>query len=212
MNPEYLVVAGWLWRLRGKKIALWYTHKSVDLKLRIAEHFATFVFTASKGSFRLESKKVEVVGHGIDAEFFSPDVKVPRSEHWLSVGRLMKSKRHDLAMRVAADVKKELRIAGEGPERERLKALARELGTSVEFLGALTQEQLRDEYRSAALLIHRSETGSLDKVVLEALLCDLPVDSTNSECKEIAAKGREYVRTHHSLSSLIPRIVEKLTV
>jgi hypothetical protein len=39
MNPEYLLLAGWLWRLWGKKTALWYTHASVDTKLRIAVSF-----------------------------------------------------------------------------------------------------------------------------------------------------------------------------
>src|SRR3989344_551624 len=51
MNPEYIVAAGWLWRILGKKVALWYAHKSVDLKLRIATTFAHIICTASKGSF-----------------------------------------------------------------------------------------------------------------------------------------------------------------
>ncbi|VAW33214.1 hypothetical protein MNBD_CPR01-313, partial [hydrothermal vent metagenome] len=71
MNPEYFVLAGKLWRLMRKRTALWYTHKSVDLKLRIAVLFANIVFTASPESFRLKSNKVHVVGHGIDLEHFT---------------------------------------------------------------------------------------------------------------------------------------------
>src|SRR3989344_1360403 len=48
MNPEYIAAAGWLWRLRGKKIVLWYTHKSVNMLLRIATLFANKILTASK--------------------------------------------------------------------------------------------------------------------------------------------------------------------
>ena len=103
MNPEYVVFAGWWWRATGKKIGLWYTHKSVDLKLRIAEFFANVVFTASEESFRLASKKVQVMGHGIDTDFFKPNSATVREAHLLSVGRLMPSKRHDLAIRAAAD-------------------------------------------------------------------------------------------------------------
>src|SRR3989344_6033891 len=58
MNPEYIVLAGWLWRVWNKRVALWYTHKSVNLKLRIAVIFSHIVFTASKESFRLSTKKL----------------------------------------------------------------------------------------------------------------------------------------------------------
>ncbi len=212
MNPEYLVVAGWLWRLRGKKTALWYTHKSVDLKLRIAELFANVVLTASYESFRLPSKKVRVMGHGIDTDFFTPDPNVVRGEAALSVGRLMPSKRHDLAIRMANEQGRTLFIAGDGQERGNLEALAKELGAKVHFLGALTQLQLRDEYRKAAYLIHTSETGSLDKVVLEALACGCPVKTNDKNLAHfpLDASDPTFVREHHSLQKLIPAILKEL--
>lgn len=207
MNPEYIVVAGVLWRLMNKKVALWYTHKSVNLKLRIAVLFSHIVFTASKESFRLRTKKLHVMGHGIDTDFFSSDASIVRGDWLLSVGRLMKSKRHDLAIRMAIKEGKELRIIGEGPERKHLEALAVELGARVHFLGGLTHAQLRDEYRKAAYLIHTSETGSLDKVVLEALACGLPIRTNDPALKHLEHEGTRYVREHHSLQSLIPAIL-----
>ena len=212
MNPEYVVVAGWLWRLLGKKVALWYTHKQVNLKLRIATLFANTVFTASKESFRLQSKKVRVMGHGIDTDFFCPDAGVVRGDWGLSVGRLTPSKRHDLAIEWASQAARPLRIAGEGPERKNLEALARKLDVHVRLLGGLTQTQLLDEYRSAAVLVHRSETGSLDKVVLEALACGLPVDTTdrNLSVLPLDASDPTYVRKHHSLKRLVPAILAGL--
>ena len=150
------------------------------------------------------------MGHGIDVDFFSPDSKVSRGDWILSVGRLMRSKRHDLAIRFAMQEKKELRIAGEGPERTRLEALASELGVHVRFLGGVSQSQLRNEYRKAAYLIHTSETGSLDKVVLEALACGLPVNTNNQALKTLENASAEYVREHHSLQRLIPRILAEL--
>jgi len=117
----------------------------------------------------------------------------------------MQSKQHNLAIRVAYDASVPLHIAGEGPERERLATLARELGADVTFLGGLTQEKLRDEYRTAAKLVHRSETGSLDKVVLEAAACGCSVDSTDPAIRVLPLSG-EFVREHHSLPRLIERI------
>lgn len=209
MNPEYLVVSGWLWHLRGKKIILWYMHKSVDLKLRIAEKFANIICTASKESFRLPSKKVRIVGHGIDTEFFTPDNSVVRGAHVLSVGRLMPSKRHDLAIEIAAKDGRELRIAGAGPEQAHLESLARTLGTRVTFLGGLPQTALRDEYRRAAYVIHTSETGSLDKVVLEAVACGCPVVTRDPYLADLPLNppSPQFVREHHSLQKLIPKIL-----
>ena len=207
MNPEYVVLGGLLWRLWSKRIGLWYVHKSVTFPLRLATLLTHVVFTASPESFRLSSKKVRVVGHGIDTDFLKPDPSIRRGDHWLSVGRLMPSKRHDRAIRLAHGKGVPLRIAGAGPERERLETLARELGADVVFLGSCKQETLRDEYRRAVRLVHRSETGSLDKVVLEAAACGCAVDSTDLAISKLPL-SQEYVRTHHSLQSLIPRITE----
>ena len=207
MNPEYVVLGGFFWRLWNKRIALWYTHKSVDLKLRVAAHMADIILTASKESFRLASKNVRVMGHGIDTDFFSPDTQVVRGDWILSVGRLMKSKRHDLAIQKAKQDGRALRIAGEGPERTSLGVLASELNVKAQFLGALTQTQLRDEYRTAAYFIHTSETGSLDKVVLEALACGLPVRTNDPALKALENVNPTYIREHHSLQRLIPAIL-----
>lgn len=210
MNPEYIVAAGLLWRLMNKRIALWYTHKSVNLKLRIAVFLADIVFTASKESFRLNMKKLRVMGHGIDTGFFTPNASIVRGDWALSVGRLMRSKRHDLAIRIASQEEKELRIAGEGPELQSLKSLASELGARVRFLGALTKSQLREEYRRAGSLLHTSETGSLDKVVLEAIACGLPIRTNDLALKYLENADSAYVREHHSLERLIPKILSSI--
>jgi glycosyltransferase involved in cell wall biosynthesis len=211
MNPEYLVAAGWLWRMSGKRTALWYTHKSVDLKLRIAARMTDVILTASKESFRLPTGKLRVMGHGIDVDFFSPGQGILRGSNLLSVGRLMPSKRHDLAIRAAAQAGVALHIAGSGPEQVHLEALADELGVKVTFLGGITQTQLRDEYRRAAKLIHTSETGSLDKVVLEALACGLPVATSDPALKPLESVDPSYVRQNHSLATLIPKVLGNLS-
>jgi len=208
MNPEYIVATGLLWRGMHKRMSLWYTHKSVTIPLRIAVLFAHTIFTASRESFRLRTKKLRIVGHGIDTDFFSPDASIARGDWALSAGRLMQSKRHDLAIRQVAQENREIRIAGEGPERHHLEALARELGARVQFLGALTQSQLRDEYRKAGCLLHTSETGSLDKVVLESLACGLPVRTNDPALKVLENANPAYIREHHSLQKLIPAMLK----
>lgn len=209
MNPEYIVAAGWLWRLLGKRIALWYTHKSVDVKLRIATVFAHVICTASKGSFRIESPKVAILGHGIDTDLFSPDPAVARESWWLSAGRLTKSKHHETVIREAAKAGAELRIAGDGPERVALEQLAQDLQAKVLFLGGVAYSDMPDLFRRAGLFRHTSETGSLDKVVLEAIACGCPVRTDNPELDALVKEGPDGVREHHSLKKLIPAILRQ---
>ncbi|MDO8496464.1 MAG: glycosyltransferase family 4 protein [bacterium] len=88
MNPIWVVLGGWCWRLMQKKIFFWYTSGGITAKLKLAEKFANTIFTASSESFRLPSKKVVVIGHGIDTELFKPGfsrskaipAEVPRHE------------------------------------------------------------------------------------------------------------------------------------
>ncbi|MES2203247.1 MAG: glycosyltransferase [Patescibacteria group bacterium] len=207
MNPEYLLAVGWYWKLHGKKTSLWYTHKSVNLKLRVATWFADIIFTASKESFRLPSKKVRVMGHGIDTDLFRPDPSVVREGWWLSAGRLNKSKRHDLVIDEAAKAGKELRIAGEGPERKNLEVLAHTLGARVVFLGGVSHSQMPDLFRRAGLFRHTSETGSLDKVLLEAIACGCPIQTNNLDLKALESENPAGIFAEHSLQALITKIV-----
>ncbi|MFZ2167325.1 MAG: hypothetical protein WAV50_00475, partial [Minisyncoccia bacterium] len=93
MNPEYVLLGGLLWKMWGKKIALWYTHKSVPLKLRIAAHIVDTIFSASKESFRLPTSKLQAMGHGIDTELFALRPTSVGDLRIVTVGRITKTKR-----------------------------------------------------------------------------------------------------------------------
>jgi glycosyltransferase involved in cell wall biosynthesis len=96
----------------------------------------------------------------------------------LSVGQLVPHKGHDLAIRALAmlpDVS--LMVAGNGPDRERLEALARELGVAerVRLLGPVPQTELRNYYNAADLLVLASEREGWANVLLESMACGTPV-------------------------------------
>ncbi len=195
MNPVYIVLLGVVWRLQGKVIALWYTHKSVDMKLRIALMLSHRVFTASKESFRIRSNKVRVMGHGIDTEYFAPS-----STHYehipfqiLQVGRITPKKNQLLLVILLNDLFPSfhkdtvLTIIG-GPVMESDREYAHELdtyiydhnlGSRVTCVGTRTQKELLFEYQKADLLVNVSDTGSLDKDVLEAASVGLDVLTSN---------------------------------
>jgi len=73
MCPIYAIASFPLVKLFRKKMILWYLHKSVKWKLKLAEKLVDKILTASKESCRLKNrKKIEIVGHGVDTELFRP--------------------------------------------------------------------------------------------------------------------------------------------
>lgn len=173
-------------KIRKTTFIWWKTHGHINLMGRVALCFVDTVFTASRESFPVNSKKREVVGHAIDTDFFTPQSFVPaESPVILFVGRVMRVKRVELAieaLRVLRDegIHATLRIVGSTPDELYLAELKQfvqkhALGEDVSFVAGTNQEGLLREYRAAAVVVNPSETGSLDKVVLEAMSCGVPV-------------------------------------
>ena len=232
MNAEYVLLGAPLWKLWRKRVALWYLHGTVSARLRFAVALADVILTSSPESMRVATKKKRIVGHGVDTETFRPDPGVSRGTHLLSLGRLMPRKRHELAIAAAALLERPLRIVGEGPERASLEALAKRSGADVSFLGGLSHGAVVKEYQEAAWVLHTSATGSMDKVVLEALAAGAEVVTTSQVYKgfplavveatpeAIAAAVKKgtthperaaYVREHYALATLIPRILATIS-
>lgn len=74
--------------------------------------------------------------------------------YFLVVSRLVAYKRVDVAVRAFTQLGLPLRIVGTGPDVQRLKQIA---GPNVEFLGALTEDQVRTQYSRCECLIFPGE-------------------------------------------------------
>lgn len=108
----------------------------------------------------------------------------------LCAGRLVPIKGFDVLIRAVAEISKEVRpdvvIAGDGPEKQALARHARANGVAVRFLGTVAPVALAEAMAAADLFIHpcraladgRSEGMPL--VVREALACRLPVIASAS--------------------------------
>lgn len=96
-------------------------------------------------------------------------------------GRLGPAKALDVALRAVARVDGVgLVLAGDGPERARLEALAGELGVSgrVRFAGALPRQDVLALYRAADAALLSSAWENFPHSVVEALAVGTPVIST----------------------------------
>lgn len=209
MNPIYVVFGGIIWRLMRKNIYMWYTHKHVDQKLKIAQGFVRKIFTASKESFRLSSDKVIVTGHGIDTDYYVP---IPRpDEHdsikLITVGRVAPVKNVDLIVDSFTELRKNrsdmsLTIVGGATTSadkkyfENLKHSVVESGLSglISFTGPVAPQEILLYLQDSDIFVNMSNTGSLDKAVLEAMACGLITVSSNEAFKEILSPHSLFVK------------------
>lgn len=103
-----------------------------------------------------------------------------------SLGRLVPKKGMDVLIRALAESPEvRLELAGDGPEREYLRALARTHAPGrVRFLGALPHARVRDWMSCLdgfVLACRRDASGDMDGipvVLMEAMSCGVPVVST----------------------------------
>mgnify|MGYP001613379497 CR=1 FL=1 len=197
MHPIYAIITWLPAKLRGQKIALWYTHKSVDTKLKIAHALIDTVFTASKESFRLPSKKVRVVGHGIDLNKFkvkSEKFQVGDKFRIVSVGRISPVKDYETLIKAVEilvnhknlkDIEVEIYGRVGLPEHQAyLNSLVEfvrnaELEDYIKFQGELNYDYVDEVYQEADLFVNLSATGSIDKAVLEAAASAVLVTTSN---------------------------------
>jgi glycosyltransferase involved in cell wall biosynthesis len=207
---------------------LWYAHGTVTRRLRLAHACATRVVTSTPDGFRIPSEKVRIIGQGIDTEIFQPLPAANETSHTeprsalITVSRISRRKRIGLLLQVMAHLQKipnapklHLRIVGPlltpddlAYDRE-LRAYAWQTGLqeSVEFAGFVPQAYHSSLYRTAFLHLNVSQTGSMDKTVLEALACGCPVLVSNEAFRALLADYPEFIITDDRPEAIAAQIV-----
>jgi len=197
MVPRYSTLAARQAQRHGVGHFLWYTHKGVDQRLKQAVKVVHKVFTASPESMRVDTPKKTVTGHGIDLQHFqSRGTSGPRAEgatmRLLSVGRLTPAKDaltllRGLALLVERGLDAHLDWAGgalapgDQAYAEQVVGEAQSLGLAgrLHLHGPVAYPDVPKFYAGADLFVSGSRTGSVDKVVLEAMACGVPVLTCN---------------------------------
>src|SRR3989338_281555 len=228
MMPVYAIISGLSAKLLGKKMIFWYTHKSVNLKGRLATMLADEIFTASPESFRLASKKVRVVGHGIDIQKFqAPSSKLQINSKFqiISIGRISPVKDYETLIKAVAILVNEknitdvsVNIYGEPAKPADhayfadLKEFVRKahLQNNIFFRGAVAHDKTPEIYQKADLLVNLSETGSLDKNVLEAAAAGTLVLSSNEAFTEKLSTISSHLTFEHDHPEGLAQKIETL--
>lgn len=164
--------------------------------LKVYEKARTVICISDKIKRRLaselgESASIQVVYNGTDPEMFEPGDSAHASlrdapQTILIVGNLLAGKGHELVLNAIGELKHSSRdlysglqckIIGDGADRERFAALARNLGISeqVHFLGRRRRAEVAEEMRRCTLFVLPSRYEGLGCVYLEAMASGKPV-------------------------------------
>ena len=93
----------------------------------------------------------------------------------LAAGRLDSWKRMDLAIGAAAAGKFRLVVAGDGPDRARLEAIAKKSGADIRFAGRVSDEELLTLYATCGAVLFPPADEDYGYIALEAFLSKKPV-------------------------------------
>ena len=195
MNADWAYRLAPCWRQFGIPVLMWYAHGTVTNRLRRAHEQAACVVTSTPEGFRIPSSKVRIIGQGIDTDLFTPPASRPDDATIVAVGRVSRRKSVDLMLETLAWLKTNapqypfnLRIIGPTLTRDD-RAYAAELADTVEsgdladrvtFEGPRAMGELPAVYGSAFLHLNLSQTGSMDKTILESLACGCPTLTSNA--------------------------------
>jgi glycosyltransferase involved in cell wall biosynthesis len=153
LRPVLAAMARWDRATAGR------VHRYLAISQHVARRIAVYY-----------NRQSAIVHPPVDTAFYTPG-PAPAGSRFLIVSALVPYKRVDLAIAAAKQANVALTIVGDGPERERLAAMA---GDGIELLGRRSDEEIRTLYRTTIATILPGEED-FGIVPVEAQACGRPV-------------------------------------
>lgn len=179
-NQEYVLLAGWFWKLLGKKIYMWRNHYAGSLLTDIASFFCDKIFCTSARSYTARFKNAVQMPVGVDTELFksAEEKRIPRSI--LFLGRMAPSKRPDMLVEALGTLSARgvsFTTSFYGPtlpkDESYLVSLKRRISDlhltdRVLFYGGVAHDAVPALYASHEIFVNLSGSGMYDKTLFEA--------------------------------------------
>ena len=143
----------------------WYISQEVD-------HYIANSNETAKRIAKFYRRSSIVVYPPVNIPETAPAKQLAKRNYYLSVGRIAQSKHVDLAILAANELKVPLKVVGTGKGLEYLRQLA---GSTVEFMGEVTDEELSELYAGAKALFFPAEDEDFGIVPVEAMGHGVPV-------------------------------------
>jgi len=123
----------------------------------------------------IDEDDVRVVYPPVQTEQMDPNL-VETQEYYVSLGRLAETKRVEEAIHAANELQVPLKVAGTGPEEERLQEIA---GPTVDMLGWVDGERKRELLSGARAMLSCCRNEDFGMAPIEALASGTPVITVN---------------------------------
>ena len=155
----------------------------IQLKLSMNHAQALIVPTNQEANYAkklllLPSSKIKVIPNFVDTELFKPS-NTPKTNKICYVGSFKQAKNlTNLVLSLAGLADIELRLIGDGPERQKLEKLASDVGVNIEFLGVKPQNEIPELLNECQCFVFPSLYEGHPKALIEAMSCELPVITT----------------------------------
>lgn len=181
MNQEYILLAGPLWKLLGKRVYMWRNHYTGSWLTNLAAVFCTAVFCTSRQSYTARYRKTRLMPVGVDTDRFRPDPRMPRVPgSILFLARMDPSKDPLMLLHALRELREKgiacraTFVGSPSPGNEAYyrslvgRAEPYGLADRVSFLPAVAHAETPDLYRTHEVFVNCSPSGMLDKTLFEA--------------------------------------------
>ncbi len=250
LSPEYLLVAGLLWRLLKKRVGFWYNDSAGGWRVRAAIALSDVVFHSSPDSYVRGHGNARKVPMGVDIDMYAQD-HLRQKDSLLFVGRISPAKNLEVVFNALSHAKHAtLDIFGTpGPGNAEyawdLKSTFKGLEGSgkISFKGSVAHSETPTIYGTHDIFLHTGSLRGFNKTLLEAMAAGNIVITTDPAMRGIVSEKlyireltpsalssalaaahalpenaraeersrlRAYVRREHSLSSVVPAMLEML--
>ncbi|PIE34745.1 glycosyl transferase [candidate division KSB3 bacterium] len=135
------------------------------------DHFVAISEYIEKRIYKHYRRSADVIYPPVNTDFYTPTTKEASGDFFLIVSAFAPYKKLDLAIEAFNRLGYPLKIIGQGQDLKRLQALAQ---PNIEFLGALSDEEVREHYRRCQALIFPGEED-FGIVPVEVQACGRPV-------------------------------------
>ena len=255
LSPEYILLAGYLWHLMGKRIGFWYNDKEASWLVRLAANLSDVIFYSSPESFAANYPHARQIPMGVDTDIYVSHERKATPDSVLFLGRITPKKKLDVVLsafsKARAYVKNiTLDVYGEPrPGEETYAADVRsqfaelERDGAISYRGSTLHDKTPSVYGSHEIFIHAGSMRGFNKTLFEAMAAGCLIITGEREVRGVVhpklfveeptaeniAKAiraacslteeereheravlRAYVQREHSLSSVVPTMLEML--
>jgi glycosyltransferase involved in cell wall biosynthesis len=180
MNQEYVLIAGWLWKLLGKSVYMWRNHYAGTPFTGLAVAFCKNVFCTSARSYTARYKRAILMPVGVDTTCFSNSIAPRTPNSILFLSRMSASKRPEMLLDALGMIKDRgltftaTFVGSPLPENQvfysDLQARVHLLGLDklVTFRSSVEHKEAAAVFASHEIFVNTSRTGMFDKTIFEA--------------------------------------------